>query len=98
MAGGLVPIEVPGVLNVGYNQVVVGNSATLIVPARSGRRSVLIVNHGTTDIYIGDAAVLTTTGLQLTGTKGANLSIPGGFDIYGIVASGTQTVSYLEIY
>lgn len=98
MAGGITPIEVPGVPTLGTNQVSIGNTATLILPVRTGRRSLIIVQHGTVDVFIGDSGVTTSNGLLLTGTKGASLSIPGTMAVYAIVASGTQTVSYLEIY
>lgn len=79
-------------------QVSVGTGATLILPARSNRRSLLIVQHGTNAVYIGkDNAVLTTTGVLLTGTAGTGISIPVTGEIWGIAGSA-QTVSYIEIY
>lgn len=80
-------------------QVSIASTATQIVAARSPRRSVLVINHGTTDVYIGfTSGVTTATGILLTGTKGASLSIPSNTTIYGITASGTQTISYAEVY
>ena len=88
----------PGASNLATNQVSVTDSATAIVAARAARRSVLIFNHGTTDVYIGGAAVTTSTGILLVGTAGAAVSIPTAAAVYGIVASGSQTVSYIEVY
>ena len=79
-------------------QVSVGTSATKILPARSNRRSLLIVQYGTNAIYIGkDDKVLSTTGVLLTGTAGTGISIPVTGEIWGI-AGGAQTVSFIEIY
>ena len=79
-------------------QVDVGSSPTLIIAARDDRRAVLVVNHGTADVFIGDSTVSALTGLLLPGTKGAALSVPTDVAIYGIVASGIQRVSAAEIF
>ena len=79
------------------NQVSIAATSTLIAAANTKRRALLIVNHGTTDVYIGSATVTTSDGILLTGTKGASLSIPGTMAIYGIVASGSQAISYIEV-
>ena len=84
--------------NIATAQVSVGATATQIVGARARRESVTIVNHGTTDVYIGGPAVTTSTGLLLLGTKGASVVLDGSIAIYGIVATGSQTVSCLESY
>jgi hypothetical protein len=81
-----------------HNQVSVTNANTLIVASRSTRSGVLITNLGTTDVYIGNTGVTTSTGTLLLGTKGTALFIPTTAAIYGIVASGTQSVCYLEVY
>jgi len=88
----------PGADNFATNQVSVTDSATAIVAARATQRAVLIINHGTTDVYIGGAAVTTSTGILLAGTEGAAIGIGTTAAVYGIVASGSQTVSYIEIY
>lgn len=80
------------------NQVSITTSATLIVAARTTRRSVTVTNLGTTAIYIGPSGVTTTTGSLLIGTAGAAISIPTTAAVYGIVSSGTQSVSYIEVY
>jgi len=82
----------------GYNtgQATVATTATVIAPARPGRKTITIVNGGTTDVYVGGAAVTTSTGFLLTGTKGAGFTVDTEGPVYGIVGSGTQAVSYLE--
>ena len=79
-------------------QVSVTTTAATLVAARAGRRSLLIVNHGTTDVYLGPATVTTASGLLLPGVKGASVSIPTTGLIQAIVGAGTQTVSYIEVF
>ena len=87
-----------GVSRLETGQISVGTSATLILPARRQRRSLLIVQHGSNAVYIGkDENVTSTTGVLLTGTAGVGLSIPTTGEIWGIAGSA-QTVSYIEIY
>ncbi len=86
--------------SVATNQISVGTTAggTVICAARAGRKSLTIINHGTTDVYVGPNGVSTTSGALLTGQKGAGIAFDGGAAVYGIVDSGTQTVSYVECY
>ena len=79
-------------------QVSVTTAATKVVSARSNRRSLLIVQHGTNAVYLGkDNTVLATTGILLTGTAGTGISIPVTGEVWAI-AGATQTVSYIEVY
>ncbi len=89
---------VPGAATIDNNQVAVAATATSIISARATRRSVLIVNHSSVNIYIGKSGVATTTGLLLKGTAGAALTIETAAAVFGISESGTNTVSYLEVY
>ena len=79
-------------------QVSVASLATQIVPARAGRKEVTIVNHATTAVYIGGSGITATTGLLLAGVQGEGITITGGAAIYAITASGSETVSFLEVY
>lgn len=79
-------------------QVSVATTETQIVASRSGRKGVLITNLGTTDVYVGPTGLTTATGSLILGTKGTALFIPTTAAIYGRVAAGTQSVSYLEVY
>lgn len=87
-----------GAPSIAHNQVSVGTSATAIVAARARRRSVTIVNHGTTDVYVGGTGVTTGNGVLLPGTKGAAITIETTAAVSAVVGSGTQTVSYFEEY
>lgn len=77
-------------------QVSVGTTATQIVAANTSRIRLLIVQHGTTDVYLGGSTVSTTTGLLLAGTKGNQIVLRTTAAVYGIVGAGSQTVSFIE--
>jgi hypothetical protein len=80
------------------NQVTVGATATLIVAQNVGRKAVVITNLGITPVYLGsNSSVTATTGQILPGTVGASISIPSTSAVYGIVASGSQAVSFLDV-
>lgn len=87
-----------GASTIANGQVTVASTSTEIVPARSGRRAVVIINLGATDVYLGTTGVTTSTGLYLMGTAGASVQIPTSAAVYGVVGSGTQAVSYMEVY
>lgn len=74
--------------------------AKLVVAARSGRSSVIIVNHSSAiEAYLGGSPEVTTgNGLKLP--AGAAINIPGGAAVYAINGSNTTgiTVSYMEAY
>jgi hypothetical protein len=79
------------------NQVTITGTATQIVAAFSSRSGIVITNLGTTDVYIGENAnVTTSTGHLLPGTKGASLSFSTTGAIYGITGGSSQAVSYLQ--
>lgn len=84
--------------NIATGQVSVGTTATLIVPARAGRRALTIVHEGTADIRYGAAGVTTGTGALLAGTKGTSMTAPVTGALYGIVGTGTQPLSYVETW
>ena len=82
----------------GTGQVSVTTSSTAIVAARVTRRSLIIQNHGTTDVFCMTGTATTGAGFRLKGTDGASISLPTADDVACIVASGSQTVSYAEVY
>ncbi len=69
-----------------------------IIDVRPARNEITIVNHGTTDVYLGPSGVTVSTGVLLSGVKGASITLPVYGAVYGIVSSGSQTVSYVETY
>lgn len=79
-------------------QVTVASTATQIAAERSARKGIVIINNGTSDVYIGTSGVTTSNGLLLLGVKGASIVMETTAAVYGIVASGTNDVTYMEIY
>ncbi len=74
-------------------------AATLIVPARAGRQSVVISNiTGTQPVYLGNSSVLVGTGFFIAGTAGASVTIATTAAIYATSPTAAQTLSYLENY
>lgn len=87
-----------GATTIATTQVSVGTSATQIVAARAARDAVIIVNLGTTPVYLGTSGVTTGNGLLLLGVQGAAITIPVTAAIYGIVGAGSQSVAVMEVY
>lgn len=79
-------------------QISVATTATQIVAARAGRASVIIVNHGTVDVFLGPSGVTTADGLLLRGAIGTAAAIDSGAAVFGIVAAATQPVSFMETF
>ncbi len=74
-------------------------AATLIVPARAGRQSVVISNiTGTQPVYLGNSGVLVGTGFFIAGAAGASVTIATTAAIYATSPTAAQTLSYLENY
>jgi hypothetical protein len=82
-----------GVLNA-TGQVSVGSSTTLIIAAGT-RQGVLITNPSSVTVYIGGSGVTTSNGQELL--AGESVTLPTTSAVYGVVATGTQTVTYLEV-
>ena len=79
------------------NQATVTNAATLIVAANPARSGIVINNTGTTAVYLGENAnVTTSTGYYLPGVAGASIGFSTTGAIYGITAGGSETVSVLQ--
>jgi hypothetical protein len=84
-----------GLLNA-TGQVSVGTGSTQIIAANTSRSGVLITNPSSTvTVYIGNSGLTTSTGAILP--PSSSLTLPVTSAIYGIVASSTQTVSYVEV-
>lgn len=87
-----------GAANFGTGQQALSGTAAEIVAIRLTRTTVTIVNLSTTDVYIGDSGVTTSTGQLLLGTKGSAVTLATTAAVYGIVATGTPSVSFEEEY
>jgi len=74
------------------------NSAVLVKVRNSCRRAIKVTNLSAIDVYIGfSPSVNSLSGDLLLGTKGSFIVIPTTLDVYAIAASGTPTVSYMEV-
>jgi hypothetical protein len=92
-----------GAGNIATNQATMTSVASLIVAARpgapgTGRINALIENFGGIDVYVGGPSVTVGTGIKLPSPAGTSMSIDTTAALYGIVASGSQTVGVLETY
>lgn len=85
--------------SIATNQVSVGTTVggTKIIGANSKRVAVTITNTGASAVFVGASGLTTTTGHSIA--AGASFTFQNFVgDVYGIVASGTVTVSYVEEY
>lgn len=78
------------------NQISCSTSTTLIAASNPNRTRILITNTGTTDVFIGGAAVTISTGHLIKGIAGYPIALRTTQAIYGIVSASTQTVTFLE--
>ena len=95
--GGVATVEIGNDL-LATGQPNVGATATAICSARVGRGAITVVNHGTTDVFLGGSTVTSGTGVLLLGVKGASITLPFAGALYGVTATGSQPVSYVEVY
>lgn len=72
------------------------SGSTAIASVRETRKRIVLVNHGTVDVFIGASGVTTSTGLKLA--VGAALTVYTTAAVYGVTASGTGAVHYIEEY
>jgi hypothetical protein len=78
------------------SQVSVGATATLILAANPNRIKLRITNVGTTAVYIGGSGVAVATGDLLPGIAGFPWYSRFEGAVYGIAATGSQTVTVYE--
>ena len=76
-------------------------TASQIVAARTGapgtgRIAVTLYNAGSATVYFGPSGVTTSTGMPLP--AGATVTISTQAAVYGIAASGTQTIGIMETF
>lgn len=94
--GGSLGISTVGATTFTTGQITVDNVVDLIKASNTNRRSIILVNQGTVDVFIGpDDTVLATTGILLKAGLAMTLDRNTGA-IYGITASSSTTIGYLE--
>ena len=77
-------------------QTSVGTTATLLISASTVNRVALIHAISNTTIYLGASTVTTSNGFIFEKDDGAlSVTLPAGETLYGIVSTGTETVSVL---
>jgi hypothetical protein len=99
LGSAVIPVDVPnaGAPNGAFGQQAVISTATLIAAVRATRRAILVLNlDATATVYLGNSNVTTATGLALK--PGISISLPWIGACYGITASGTVNVTFVEIY
>lgn len=79
-------------------QTAMSGSAAVIVAARANRRHVIVKNiDASLKVYVGeDASVTTSNGLELA--AGESVTVETTQVVYGIAASGTPNVQWLEVF
>ncbi len=87
--------------SIATSQAPIGTTAASIVAARTGaigagRIAATLYNAGSATVYIGGSDVTTSTGMPLP--AGASVTLDTTAAIYGIAASGTQTIGVTETY
>lgn len=75
------------------------SATAIIVAARAGRGSVVLVNDtGTAEMFFGPAGVTTANGIYMPAVKGASLSLDTSAAVHGVSAGAAQTISFAETY
>lgn len=77
-------------------QVSVGTTSTQIVAARAGRSRVIISSAGGAVLYVGVTGVTTATGVYIGNAAGATITLETSAAVFGVIGTGTMTVSYIE--
>lgn len=94
-----VAVTLPALALYNVTQVAVTSGGVQIVPERLGRRAVTIINHGTTDVYLGPTQTVTSTnGALLPGTKGAYIRIENATQAIFGAATTSQALGVIEEY
>lgn len=75
-------------------QVTITSSATLIIAVNAYRDSIVIYNSGTVTVFLGEVGVTAATGHALP--AGASLTLTCSSPVYGIAASTSGAVTFLE--
>lgn len=91
-------VALAGSLSLATGQGTATATASLLVAARAGRRSVVIVSGSATPMYLGGAGVTPATGVFLAGVVGASATLETEAAIYSVTASGSAAVSFVELY
>jgi len=78
-------------MTITQNQVSVGATATLIVPAPVAGGIAHLVNTGSNTVYLGNSAVTDSTGAALIANWFHSMTLGPGEALYGACGSGKST-------
>lgn len=80
-----------------HARISVGTTATVLAPFQpNADRVVVVQNLGTVSVYVGGPGVTTSSyGYELKPNASLSFDVDQAEDLYGVVASGSQTVSVL---
>lgn len=73
------------------------SAEAVVASALSGRRRLLVQNLGASPVYLGDAAVTTSTGIRVSAGANVELELGAAAALYAICAAGTADVRILEM-
>lgn len=76
-------------------QVSVATTATAITTASSGGQNVVLSNQSGAAVFLGNSLVTTSNGMSLAVSSTVTLRLAPREVIYGVVATGTQSVHVL---
>ena len=76
-------------------QTTVGTEPTLIATGIVGASHITLHFDGNVNAYLGDATVTTATGFELHKGDTVTLWLPESGKLYAVVASGTETLTWL---
>ncbi len=77
-------------------QVSVGTTTTLLVASTGFDQTVWLHNSGGGIVYLGDSGVTTSNGYKLDNGDKMQLLVGDHEGLYGVTASGTNTVGVLK--
>ena len=77
-------------------QVSVGTTATVLVASTGFDQTVWLHNSGGGIVYLGDSGVTTSNGYKLDNGDKMQLLVGDHEGLYGVTASGTNTVCVLK--
>lgn len=81
-----------------YGAASVTDTAAVLVAANSGRRRILVQNLGSSDIFLGgNASVTTANGLRVSKNSTFEIPIGENVPVYAIATSGTPDVRYMQL-
>lgn len=95
------PVHIQRVIDQGATAIATGQAAPTstaanIVAVRDTRKRLVLVNHGSVDVFVGPATVTTANGLKIT--PGASLVLYTTAAVQGITAATTGAIHYVEEY